>query len=328
MRAGLRQFCKDNVLQPLERSMISIPLLPATRYDPGQPPVKEGPGGASPLPAAGGILLAFVLTFVLAAATAWALDVPRLKGRINDYAGMLSPETANRLDAQLADLERTDSTQVVVLTIPSLEGQSLEEYSIKVAQAWGIGQKGKDNGALLLVSKADRKVRIEVGYGLEGVLTDALSGRIISQNIVPAFKAGNFDAGIQAGVSAVIAAVRGEYQGSAKGQTEESNDEGAIFGIIMLAIILSAVLRGLPTLWRAGIFGVLLPVVGLVLSLSAIVLLLLLVGGILLGILGPILLSSGRGGGGGFFIGGGGSGGGGFSGGGGSFGGGGSSGSW
>jgi uncharacterized protein len=312
--------------------MISISLLPATRLDPGQPPVKEGPGGASPLPAAGGICLLALLLVFLTVATTWALDVPRLKGRINDYAGMLSPEVANRLDAQLADLQRTDSTQVVVLTIPSLEGQSLEEYAIKVAQTWGIGQKGKDNGALLFVSKGDRKVRIEVGYGLEGRLTDAISGRIIDNVIVPAFKAGHFNTGIEAGVTSIIAAVHGEYQGTAKktGPGNDENDGPAIFGIFMLAIILSAVLTGLPTLLRAGIFGVLLPIVGLVLSVSAFMVLILLVGGILLGLLGPILLSSGRGGGGGFFIGGGGGGsdGGGFSGGGGSFGGGGSSGSW
>jgi len=280
--------------------------------------------------AAGGVFflfLAFLLLFPSRPAS--ALDVPRLSGRVNDYARMLSPETARQLDARLADFERTDSTQVVVLTIASLEGESLEEYAIKVAQAWGIGQKGTDNGALLLVSKGDRKVRIEVGYGLEGRLTDALSGRIIDRVIVPAFKAGRFDAGITDGVGAIIEAVRGEYQGAPKGHDGNDGDDGAIFGIFMVAAVLTAVLSGLPPLLRAGIFGVLMPAAGLFASASARRLALLGLGGVVLGLVGPYLFRSGRGGGGGFYVGGRSSGGGGgFSGGGGSFGGGGSSGSW
>lgn len=261
-----------------------------------------------------------------------ALEVPKLTGRVNDYAKLLSPQAKARLDAELADFERSDSTQVVVLTIPSLEGESLEEYSIKVAEAWGIGQKGKDNGVLLLVSKGDRKVRIEVGYGLEGKLTDALSGRIIDYAIVPQFKTGNFDAGITDGVSAIMQAVRGEYKAppSHKGK---GGDDNAVFGLFILAIILTAVLSGLPAPARAGIFGLTMPGVGALFGLGIGMLALLCVGGIALGLIGPFLFSSGRGGGGGFFIGGGGGGfgsggGGGFSGGGGGFGGGGSSGSW
>ncbi|EHJ47191.1 protein of unknown function DUF477 [Solidesulfovibrio carbinoliphilus subsp. oakridgensis] len=303
---------------------------------PPPPAPSRGSGGDHPprwvqgkALAAGGLFLLIVLFTV---ASAWALDVPRLAGRVNDYAHMLSPEAVARLEAQLADFERTDSTQVVVLTIPSLEGESLEDYSIKVAQDWGIGQKGRDNGAVLLVSKGDRKVRIEVGYGLEGVLTDALSGRIIAQAITPAFKAGHFDAGVEAGVAAIIAATRGEYQGAPEtGRTDGKGDDNAFFALFILALILSAVLSGLPALARAGIFGVALPVVGGLFGLALGFILLLLVGGVVLGLLGPFLFRSGRGGGGGFFIGGGGggsSGGGGFSGGGGSFGGGGSSGSW
>jgi len=316
----------------ISRAAGRIPSPPSRGAGGDHPPRWGGPGGAKPLLAAGGVFTFLLLTLLLIPVTAFALDVPRLTGRVNDYAKLLSPEAVRRLDAQLADFERTDSTQVVVLTIASLEGESLEEYSIKVAQAWGIGQKGKDNGALLLVSKGDRKVRIEVGYGLEGVLTDALSGRIISQSITPAFKAGNFDAGVEAGVSAIIAASRGEYQGtpSKERAANKGNDDNAFFGLFILAMILTAVLSGLPALARAGIFGVALPVVGALFGLALGFLLLLLIGGVILGLVGPFLFRSGRGGGGGFFVGGGGgsSGGGGFSGGGGSFGGGGSSGSW
>ena len=261
---------------------------------------------------------------------ALALGVPRLEGRVTDTAHLLSPAAAARLDSQLADFERTDSTQVVVLTIPSLEGEPLEDYSVKVAQAWGIGQKGKDNGVLLLVSKNDRKVRIEVGYGLEGQLTDALTGRIIDHAIVPAFKAGNFDAGIESGVASIIEAARGEYQAPPETRKSSGHDDNAFFGLFILAMILTALLSGLPALARAGIFGVAMPVLGAFFALPLAMLALLLVGGVVLGLVGPFLFRGGRGGRGGFYIGGGGSsgGGGGFSGGGGSFGGGGSSGNW
>jgi uncharacterized protein len=279
------------------------------------------------------MLAAVLLALVLYAVQALALDVPRLTGRVNDNAGMLSKEAISRLDAALADFERTDSTQLVVLTIPSLQGEPLEDYAIKVAQAWGIGQKGKDNGVLLLVSKGDRKVRIEVGYGLEGRLTDALTGRIIDHAIVPAFKAGRFDAGIEAGVAAIIEGARGEYQAAPGDGKASGHDDNAFFGLFILAIILSALLSGLPALARASLLGVALPLGGALFGQTLAMLGLLCLGGAVLGLVGPFLFSggSGRRGGGGFYIGGGGGssgGGGGFSGGGGSFGGGGSSGSW
>ncbi|BAH75210.1 TPM domain-containing protein [Solidesulfovibrio magneticus] len=276
-------------------------------------------------------LAAVLLAFALCAGQALALDVPRLTGRVNDTAGMLSKDAVSRLDAALADFQRTDSTQLVVLTIPSLQGEPLEDYAIKVAQAWGIGQKGKDNGVLLLVSKGDRKVRIEVGYGLEGRLTDALTGRIIDHAIVPAFKAGRFDAGIEAGVAAIIEGARGEYQAAPGGGNASGHDDNAFFGLFILAMILSALLSGLPAPARAGLLGLALPLGGALFGLTLAMLALLCLGGAVLGLVGPYLFRGGSGRrGGGFYVGGGGgsSGGGGFSGGGGSFGGGGSSGSW
>ena len=146
-----------------------------------------------------------------------ALEVPPLTGRVNDTAGMLSATTRQQLEDVLARLEQTDSTQIVVLTIPSLGGEVLEEFSIKVVDQWKIGQKGLDNGALLMIAKNDRKIRIEVGYGLEGSLTDLMAGRIIRNVIVPHFKAGNFDQGVIEGVQAMIKAVRDEYKASEKG---------------------------------------------------------------------------------------------------------------
>ena len=132
----------------------------------------------------------------LCAAQAYGLEVPILKGRVNDYAGILSSTTENQLETVLNELEQADSTQIVVLTLPSLEGENIEDYSIRVADSWRIGRKGLDNGAILIIFKNDRKLRLEVGYGLEGTLTDLIAGRIIGNIIVPQFKNGNFDQGV------------------------------------------------------------------------------------------------------------------------------------
>ena len=156
------------------------------------------------------------LCFLLLPFNVAALEVPKLTGYVNDLAGVISPEVELKIENFLRGFEASDSTQLVVLTIESLEGESLEEYSLKVADSWKIGQKEKDNGALLLISKQDRKIRIEVGYGLEGKLTDLLAGRIIDNEITPEFKAGNYDAGVIAGVSAMAESVRGEYQGTGR----------------------------------------------------------------------------------------------------------------
>ncbi|MBE0500691.1 MAG: TPM domain-containing protein [Desulfuromonadales bacterium] len=143
-----------------------------------------------------------------------AVDLPQPTGYVNDLAGVVSAETELKIERFLRDFEQSDSTQLVVLTIDTLAGEPLEEYSLRVAESWKIGQKGKDNGALLLIAKQERKIRIEVGYGLEGRLTDLLTGRIIDREISPRFKGGDYDGGVIAGVVAMAEAVRGEYQGS------------------------------------------------------------------------------------------------------------------
>ena len=158
------------------------------------------------------ILPLLILFSLLLPVAASALDVPELRGYVNDYAGMISLSTGAQLAEKLKAFEASDSTQIVILTIPSLEGEPIEDFGIKVAGSWKIGQKGKDNGALLIVSKQDRKMRIEVGRGLEGRLTDLVAGRIIDLVITPRFKSGDFDGGFTAGVSALIDATRGEFQ--------------------------------------------------------------------------------------------------------------------
>jgi uncharacterized protein len=141
-----------------------------------------------------------------------ALDVPVLTGRIVDLAHVLPAQDSDQLAAQLKAHEEKTGNQVAVLILPSLEGESLEEYSHRVATTWKLGQKGTDNGVLLLIALKERKLRIEVGYGLEGTLTDLRSAHIIRNEIVPRFKAGDIPAGVGAGTQAILQTIEGTYQ--------------------------------------------------------------------------------------------------------------------
>nr|MBL0714277.1 TPM domain-containing protein [Desulfobacterales bacterium] len=257
-------------------------------------------------------LLALLMAIgLLAAATpASALEVPPLKGRVNDYGAMLSPATRQGLEGMLRDLEQTDSTQIVVLTIPSLEGDSLEAFSLRVVEQWQIGQKDVDNGALLLISRADRKLRIEVGYGLEGRLTALVSGRIIRDVIVPHFKAGQIDQGVLGGVQAMIAAVKGEFVATAAPERRGSGSRHGLFGLMMALFILNILGRlRRPLGILAG--GVMVPIIGTaVLGFSLTLLLILIPAGLMAGLLagflgGPLSFghAAGRSRGGGFWIG-------------------------
>jgi len=267
-----------------------------------------------------------------------ALDVPPLKGYVNDYAGMMSAETKAKIESELMAFEKSDSTQVVILTIPSLQDESLEDFSIRVVESWKIGQKGKDNGVLFLVAKQERKIRIEVGRGLEGKLTDLTAGRIIDLVVSPKFKRGEFDAGFAAGIHSVIDATRGEFK-TEPGRT--SQKRGGLSPIVTLLIFGGIVLLFIGRMSRvaggaAGALG--LPAVAwFFMGLPLFTVILMGIVGLLMGIFLPVLLSGRGAGNGGFWLGGGGWGtgggngsdfGGGFSGGGGDFGGGGSSGDW
>ncbi|MGC8811483.1 MAG: TPM domain-containing protein [bacterium] len=162
-----------------------------------------------------GLCLSLIMT------PAWALEVPeRPIGWVNDFTGTLSREEILALEKKLMAFERETTNQIVVVLIPTLKGDSLEDFSIRLAEKWKVGQKGRNNGVILLIVKNDRKIRIEVGYGLEGVLPDALAGLIIRQEIAPRFKAGQFYQGIEAGLNALMAATRGEYKGRPTVQRE------------------------------------------------------------------------------------------------------------
>lgn len=261
------------------------------------------------------LLRALILMLTLLAAPAAAQDFPKLSGRVVDAANLLSPADEAELTQKLAAVEQASSRQLVVATIPDLQGYPIEDYGYQLGRSWGIGQSEANNGIILLVAPNERRVRIEVGYGLEPIMTDALSSVIINQQILPRFKAGDYPGGIRAGADAIIqqlqappeqaeqralAAAQAEQQGSSE------NNGGSIFPLIFWGVVLFFIIipmlrggrRGRRYRRRGGF-----PVV----------------------IWGP---GFGGGGGGGWGSGGGGGGFGGFSGGGGSFGGGGASGGW
>lgn len=284
----------------------------------------------------GGILLWLTL---LACLPALALEVPKLQDRVNDYAEILSPATEGQLNSVLQTLESTDSTQIVVLTIKSLQGDSLEDFSLRVVEQWQIGQKGLDNGALLLVAKDDRKIRIEVGYGLEGKLTDLTAGRIIKNVIAPRFQQGNFDQGIIDGVGAIVATARGQFSATDAPMKKVSQkpDVGGLLTMMIFFFFFFGSMFRKSKIAATIAGGVVSPVIGLLFfGISGIVLLLLIPIGALGGFVASTLAASSGGAGGtgpGGFYGGGigrSSGGfsGGFGGGGGGFGGGGASGGW
>jgi uncharacterized protein len=243
-----------------------------------------------------GIALVFVLLSLFAYGQP---AIPELWGtRIHDEAGVLSSGFVNQLEHSLKSGEDSTSNQIAVLVIPTLNDYPVEEYALQVAEKWKLGQQGKDNGVLLLVVINDRKIRIEVGYGLEGVLPDALANQIIRNEMAPYFRQQNYEAGIAAGTAAIQRAIAGEYTAEAQ-PIRRKKGKGSILPflfILALLIIISRIRGGggrrgggwsAGSGWYGGGFG----------------------GGF------------GSRGGGGF-------GGGGFSGGGGGFGGGGSSGSW
>src|SRR5215472_904136 len=145
----------------------------------------------------------------------------------NDYAHVTSAATADRLNKTLEDFERQTSSQVLVVVYPKMESDSsIEDYTVRVAQSWNVGQKEKNNGAVLFVFTQDRKMYLQVAYGLEGALPDALAKRIIESEIKPRFRNGDFDGGLTAGVNSILAATRGEYKGTGRTVADNRNDGG------------------------------------------------------------------------------------------------------
>lgn len=260
-------------------------------------------------------LAQLLLVFVLwVPATAFALDVPALRAHVNDNADMLSPNAQAALEEKLTAYEQRTQQQFALLTVDSLDGDALEDFSIRVVEAWKLGKKGKDDGLLLLVVKGDRKLRIEVGYGLEGDVTDAFSARVIRNVLTPALRAGKAEQGIDRAFDVLMQKASGQAvpEAAVAPPPKRQRQGPSPFALVVLALFLLPFL--LPLIFSRGRGrgrGTGFLVGGL--------------GGF--GSYGGGWGGSGGGGGGGWG-GGGGGGGGGFGGGGGGFGGGGSSGSW
>jgi len=194
-----------------------------------------------------GLLGLLVLLALLVTLPAAALEIPYLAGRINDLATILSPEAKQRIEGRLAALEESAGSQMAILTVPSLEGESLEDYSVRVAETWALGRADADDGVLLLIARDDRKMRLEIGYGLEGILTDAYSRRILDEVIQPRFRTGDFDGGIERAVETIAALIEGNDilppVEAASRRPATSRYQGALiaFVLMLLPFIASAI---------------------------------------------------------------------------------------
>ncbi|MDP2907469.1 MAG: TPM domain-containing protein [Nanoarchaeota archaeon] len=272
------------------------------------------------------ITLAFVLPL-----SAYALDVPKSKGYVSDYAGMLNAEQVSSLEKKLREFEKLTSNEIAILIIQSLKGENLEEFSLKVASTWGVGKRSKDNGILVFIAKDDHKIRIEVGYGLEGVVPDGAAGYIIRKYMTPQFKEEHFYKGINDAVDSLMKATNKEYAEEFKKEMEKEE----LVKLVLLLTVIGAILTLVTAFihWTlSGTFcgGGAMFTYGLLFNLNPVWWVILFIAGFLFGALlskfieeadispgdiGGIFLGGGDGGGGGGFGGGG-------------FGGGGASGGW
>ena len=264
--------------------------------------------------------------------------VPPLQARVTDLTGTLSREQAASLEAELAQFEKARGSQIAILLVPGTQPESIEAYSIRVAEAWKLGRKGIDDGILVLVAKNDRKLRIEVGRGLEGAVPDAIAKRIVAETIGPRFKDGDFYGGLKAGVAKLHTVIGGDALPPPRSASSRSGgSEMDIETLLIVSLVIATMLGAVMNRWFGRIGGstVTAGVVGGLAWLVTGSVLAALIGAILVFIFVLAFASSGRGGGwssGGWSGGGGswsgGSSDGGFSGGGGDFGGGGASGDW
>ena len=186
--------------------------------------------------------LLLVVLLVLASATLAATPkFPPLTGRVVDDAGVLNASTQSQLNDMLAAHERATGEQVVVVTLDSLQGYTIEDYGYQLGRYWGIGQKGKNNGVILIVAPKEHKVRIEVGYGLEGTLTDATSRTIIENDILPSFKRGDFSAGILAGTTSILKVLGGDASvqpsGAESGTSADTNNSAPVWPLLLFVAI-------------------------------------------------------------------------------------------
>jgi uncharacterized protein len=306
-------------------------------------PTPRSPSAHAPLDRGAAVIAFIFVLLVLGPLAALAADIPPLKARVTDLTGTLSAQQREALEQTLAEFEKRKGAQIAVLMVPTTQPETIEEYAVRVEEAWKLGRKGVDDSALLVVAKNDRRLRIEVGYGLEGALPDAIAKRIIDNDITPRFKQGDFYGGIRAGVDRIMRVAEGEKlpPPAAHGPAPNGFHPEFLIVLIFAIVVGGTVLRALfGRVAGSGLGGAVAGFVGwmfigslaIAIVVGAFVFAFLLASGVGGGYRrsgwggGPWLGGGGFGGGG--FGGGGFGGGGGFSGGGGGSGGGGASGSW
>ena len=187
----------------------------------------------------------FTTIFLLLHAFVFGQTFPAKPNRlVNDYTQTLSPEQVNQLEQKLVAFNDSTSTQIAVVIIKSLEGYDVADYTVRLAESWGVGGAQNNNGVVLLVSLGDRKVTIQTGYGVEGALPDAISRRIIENEITPNFKSGDYFAGINQGTDAIISYTKGEYKNDTPKKSKKSSGGMVPFIVIFIVIILLAIKKG------------------------------------------------------------------------------------
>lgn len=221
---------------------------PRTLTERGAPIFSSRPRGAGRWFSRGLHFVALLAVFVCGELAAAEVMPPKPKNYFNDYARRVSPQTAQQLDRQLAQYERETSNQILVAIFPRMESDSsVADYTQRVAESWKAGQAGRNNGAVLFAFMQEREVFIQVGYGLEGALPDAIAKRIVENEIVPRFRAGDFDGGMRNAVAAMIAATKGEYTGTGRthaeraGRGSATGTGGAIGSFVMLMFFITMI---------------------------------------------------------------------------------------
>lgn len=200
----------------------------------------------------------FLLGIFLVTSSVWAQDFPDPTGYVNDFGQILSSEYRQSLEKELTDFDEETTTEITVVTIDSLEGNSIEDYAVRLFEQWQIGKKEKDNGLLILIAKEDRKMRIEVGYGLEPIITDGRAGRIIREKMAPSFRENDYDQGVKLAIVQLEEYIRsGE---PAPEETEEIADKASPFFVLLmifffLFIYLSSFLARSKSYWAGGVVG-------------------------------------------------------------------------
>jgi uncharacterized protein len=201
------------------------------------------------------LLFAFGICFSVFSSV-YAFDIPaKPSGFVNDYAELLKPDEKQFLEQELSQFAASTTNEIAVVTIPDLGGDTIEHYAVKLFEAWKIGKEKQDNGVLFLIARDDRKVRIEVGYGLEGALPDSLAGRIITDQVTPAFKNGEFGKGILEGVAGIIQATQNEYAGTPPRKESSNGFFIWMFVIFQGFAFLGAILGRSKSWWLGGVLG-------------------------------------------------------------------------